>query len=539
MNFQTFGEGEAVTKSRKMLVLASALVLGILPTGAAQLVTKPESQPQSMAPLGRGVQVLGTANNLTIVHFQVALRLRNADALTAGNQRHERLTFTQLSGRHLPTRENYNAVLNWLQSGGLTIEKRWKNRLTVNVSGRVATVSRVLHVHFQRIGFEGQTFTSADTAPAIPAALSTVVLSINGLQPHLRAHPMHIIHPLSATSPPLFPAAFLSAYSATGLGNGGKGSTTAIVIDTFPKTSDLTSFWSATGTPAKLGNISFIQTVAGKLPAPSGEESLDVETASGMAPHSKIRVYASRSLSFSNLDTAFQALIDDMQNNVPVDQVSISLGLCETFMSPGQVTTDENLFAVMVSLGASVFVSSGDSGSDECQDGSTVPSYFSTSPNVTSVGGTNLKLRADGSFKSEIGWTGSGGGTSTLFKKPSYQSALTGKKRRVPDVSADADPQTGALVVLNGAQVQIGGTSLAAPIWGGLSALINSSRRAAALPSMGLLNTRVYPLLGTPKFRDIVAGTNGAFTAVAGYDQVTGIGAPVMSKLHPFIVAQP
>jgi kumamolisin len=101
----------------------------------------------------------------------------------------------------------------------------------------------------------------------------------------------------------------------------------------------------------------------------------------------------------------------------------------------------------------------------------------------------------------------------------------------VPDVSLVADPGTGALVVLNGKGVQIGGTSLSAPIWAGFCALINEARQRAGKPFLSFLNPLIYPLMGTASFRDIVSGSNGAYTAGPGYDRVTGIGVPNVTAL--------
>jgi kumamolisin len=109
----------------------------------------------------------------------------------------------------------------------------------------------------------------------------------------------------------------------------------------------------------------------------------------------------------------------------------------------------------------------------------------------------------------------------------------------VPDVSADANPNTGALIILNGAQEQVGGTSLSSPMWAGLMGLVNSARITAGKPTLGLLNGRIYPSVGTNNFRDITSGNNGGYSAGPGYDLVTGIGAPVLSNLLPTLVAQP
>ncbi|HEY1708602.1 MAG TPA: S53 family peptidase [Rhizomicrobium sp.] len=533
-----------MAKFRKMLLLAGAATVAIVSSAAIGAAPSYVPLERSVIPLTKDVKVLGAADSLAVVHFQVALAIRDLDGLTASNQRNIVLTPAELSAKYLPTQENYNALLQWLREAGLSVDKTTKSRLAVQVSGHVAEVTRALKVHFSHIQAEGVDMVSADTAPAIPAKLANIVLSINGLQPQQKAHTMHVIkpllakEPLSSNAPPYFPKAFLTGYAAAGEGKAGVTSTTAIVIDTFPNPLDVNQFWIATGTPQSIGNISLILTFPDLLPLPSGEESMDVETSSSIAPKSKVRVYASTSLAFAKLDTAFEAVADDLIDGVRIDQMSVSIGGCESTVGVGQLNTDESLFAAITALGASIFISSGDSGSDECKNNTAVPSYYSTSPNVTAVGGTSLLLNSNGTWKKEIAWSGSGGGVSTVFARPSYQSAINSNARVVPDVAADADPNTGALVRVNGAYQQIGGTSLSAPIWAGLSALINAKRREEKKHTMGLVNSRVYPLLRTTNFHDITAGNNGAFKATVGYDAVTGIGSPSMAVLFNTLINQ-
>jgi kumamolisin len=135
---------------------------------------------------------------------------------------------------------------------------------------------------------------------------------------------------------------------------------------------------------------------------------------------------------------------------------------------------------------------------------------------------------------SETAWTGSGGGVSSLFARPAWQTGPgvpAGDKRLVPDVSAAADPNTGALVILHGHDNQIGGTSWSAPVWAGICALLNEARVTAGKPAHGYLAPLLYPLAGTDCFRDITSGSNGAYRSAAGYDQVTGLGSPHVGNL--------
>jgi len=519
------------------LVLVAGLTAVLAAGGAA-------SQPgrtlmHSLAPPARGVTVVGEAPASAVIHFQFALPLRDYAGLARSNQAGKTMSYAVLEARHLPTVADYDAVVAWASAAGLTIEATRPDRLTLEVAGSVATLNRALGVHFSSFVFGKESFIAADSEPVLPQALAGRILSINGLQPQIRPHTHHVTIPLSATRPAYYPAAWISGYAATGLGGQGAGATTAIVIDTFPNRSDLTRFWSLTGVHQSLSRITFIRAVPGVLPTPSGEESLDVETASSIAPLSKVRVYASTALAYPKLDTAIQAVITDMQNNISINEVSISIGGCETNLPAGQASTDDNFFSVLSSLGASVFISTGDKGSHECGAGVSEPEFYSTSPNVTAVGGTTLRLNSAGAESAEVGWSGSGGGVSTIFATPSYQSGLSAAKREVPDVAADANPYTGALIIVNGNVQNIGGTSLATPIWAGLMALVNSSRLSAGKSGLGLLNGQLYPLRGSAKFRDITAGNNGGYQAGVGYDMVTGIGAPVMSQLLPALVALP
>jgi kumamolisin len=121
-----------------------------------------------------------------------------------------------------------------------------------------------------------------------------------------------------------------------------------------------------------------------------------------------------------------------------------------------------------------------------------------------------------------------GGGFSAQFPLPAWQASAnikppSGEGRGVPDVSGDADPNTGYEVLVDGEQLVIGGTSAVAPLWSGLIALLNQKIGKA----LGLLQPALY---GLPKsadaFHDIISGSNGAFSAGPGWDAASGLGSP-------------
>jgi kumamolisin len=199
-------------------------------------------------------------------------------------------------------------------------------------------------------------------------------------------------------------------------------------------------------------------------------------------------------------------------------------------------------------MGVNVFVSSGDAGSNPGSDGHTAngplqAEYAASDAAVVAVGGTSLRLApGDGAVAEEDGWPGTGGGDSIFFSRPAWQKGKgvpTGSKRSVPDMSAAADPNEGAFLVLHGQPIGIGGTSWSAPVWAGFCALINEARQKAGLPSLPYLNPLIYPLNGTGCFRDITAGSNGEFKAGAGYDRVTGLGAPDIKQLIAALTQPP
>jgi kumamolisin len=418
---------------------------------------------------------------------------------------------------------------------------------------------------------DGVTYTSARNAPSLPSEASSGVRAIIGLQPfrHMNRHDRKVAirggnrasrtlpgvsaHAAVAgpstniaNAPPYLVQEILKAYNADGLGVNGAGEKIAILIDTFPTDSDLQGFWAQNGLSVTLSQIEEINVKGGQLPGQEGEETLDVEWASGIAPGAVVRVYASGSLQFVDLDLALDNLIADLPTQPAIHQLSISLGLGETFLGgpQGEVATQHQKFLQLAAAGVNVFVSSGDAGShpDNTGHNPTGPlqaEYESSDPVVIGVGGTSLTLNNSGNVTSETGWPAGGGGISTFFDRPAWQTGPgvpAGAKRLVPDVSLVADPQTGALIFFQGQVQQIGGTSWSAPTWAGFCALMNSARSQAGKQPLGFLNPMIYPLIGTSSFRDITVGTNDngphkQYDAGRGYDLVTGIGVPNIQAL--------
>jgi kumamolisin len=493
-------------------------------------------------------RTLTPSENSETMDFEVALQIRNFPELQQRLGRGELVASAEMAEKYYPLETDYQAVADWLTSQGLTITLTDPNRLAIFASGAVWQASQAFQVTFARVLFENAEYTSAISAPGVPAALAPVILGINGLQPHIHAHKhaqLQLMQPASSPSvaPPFLPSEIKHAYNADGLSQTGAGQKIGIVIDTFPATSDLTTFWSDCGISQSLGNIEFIQVVSGTLPAPSGEETLDVEWSSAIAAGAKVRVYATKDLSTVHIDQAYARIVSDLPSQPALRQVSLSYGLGETYTTASQVQTDDNYFAELASAGVTVFVSSGDGGSSPGPSGQdhSGPIQVETpasDPNVTAVGGTTLNVDSGtGNVTSESAWFDGGGGISIYFNRPGWQTGTgvpSGSTRLVPDVASVADPNTGGFLIFGGSEYIVGGTSWSAPTWAGFGALINQARANAGMGSLGLLGPRIYPLLGSANFRDITSGSNGSggvYNAGVGYDLCTGTGVPNVANL--------
>lgn len=503
------------------------------------------------------------------VHFSLAFP-SNAEAdLEAKIAKGQTVSSSELS-QYGANQADIDKLVSWLKMQGFEIVQVSPASGSVYARASVGQIQQSLEVNMVRVTKDGVTYTAAQNAPSLPDDVGQGVQAIIGLQPFRRAHKQSrmmapsrigdraklaaasrkdaraasafgaVAASTSSFTPPYMVSDILIAYNAMGLSVTGKGQTIAILIDTFPADSDLQAFWQANGLSITMDQIEKVNVSGGALPPAEGEETLDASWASGIAPGAKIRIYASGSLSFVDLDLALDQILADLPQRPDIRQLSISLGLGETFMAADEVNTQHQKFLRMAAAGVNVFVSSGDAGSNPDATGhSTGPTpqaeYESSDSAVIGVGGTSLTMASDGSVQDEEGWVGSGGGKSIFFTpRPSWQMGRgvpNGNERLVPDVSVAADPNTGAFLVFQGSPTQIGGTSWAAPVWAGISALINEARVTAGKDALPYLNPLIYPLMGTSCFRDIAAGSNGAFTANPGYDLVTGIGVPSVNDL--------
>jgi kumamolisin len=486
--------------------------------------------------------------------FQLGLPADKTADLEARVARGETLSPAELRADYSPTPAASKQLADWLKGQGFTVSQVSADGAAVYADGDVDAIEKALAVTMTRVTVDGMTYTAASTAPSLPADIGAEVHAIVGLQPFRRAnkHSRKLrrvargrtggVAAAAGAKPDGFLVAdILRAYEADRLGLTGKGQTIAILIDTAPAQADLEAFWRRNQFAEPFPSVEIVNVQGGQLPPREGEETLDAEWSSGIAPGARVRIYAAGALAFVDLDRALDRIIDDCAATPSLRQVSISLGLGELYFggADGEIRTQHQKFLRLAAMGVNVFVSSGDAGSNPGPDGHTANGatqveYESSDPCVVGVGGTSLFLDGAGAVKAEVGWTSGGGGVSAYFDRPVWQKGEgvpAGTKRLAPDVSLVADPNTGVFVVLDGREMVYGGTSLSAPVWAGFCALLNEARANKGLPALAFLNPQLYPLLGPAAFRDIEEGSNGQYQAGKGYDLVTGLGVPRMSGL--------
>lgn len=299
------------------------------------------------------------------------------------------------------------------------------------------------------------------------------------------------------------------------------------------------------------------------------EVALDQESLLSTAPRAHQRAFFAPNTD-AGFAAAFTQVLDDALaskhahngGDRHIAALSVSWGGCESSVGTSLRAAVNNTLKSIVAAGVTVFASSGDGGAYDCQSsflgglfggGGSGPAvdFPAASPYVIGVGGTTLtstrRAANNGGNWHESAWSctsasdcngslltsgrgGSGGGVSTVFAKPGYQSSIAGGMRMVPDIAADADPGTGFVLYTSqeGGTFQVGGTSLAAPVSAALFTNMLASRGLAH--GIGDIHGRLYTAPRSA-FRDVTSGTNGEYSAGRGYDKVTGLGSPLWPAL--------
>ena len=395
---------------------------------------------------------------------------------------------------------------------------------------------------------------------------------LGGLSPNdiKYAYSLDTITPLYGSSAPVPTAALNGSGQNIGLFelDGFAAADIAQYTGTFALPTPLTGATAAV-TPILLGGFSGTPlSVEGQ-----SEVTLDIDMILALAPAATgVYVYEDDGTVDSSAPiTIFTRMVNDLNpdgSKKPLLQViSCSWGIAEQLETPANLQGENMLFQQMAAQGQSLFCASGDYGAYDLYDPTlpvlTAPAVDnpSSQPFATGVGGTTLSyvkpgaapvtgVITPGAYVGETAWSagtagvdpeGSGGGVSTIWPKPSYQFGVGASptRRDVPDVSLNADPNTGYSIFVGGAAEVVGGTSAAAPLWAAYTALVNQQRTLNGLGSVGFINPLIYPIGASSSysadFHDIVSGTNLFYQAGAGYDDATGygsfIGAPLLAAL--------
>ena len=347
--------------------------------------------------------------------------------------------------------------------------------------------------------------------------------------------------PAAPTAVPLTAPQVASLYNFPA-GTDGTGQTIAIIeLGGGYTQSDLDMYFSGLGLATPSVTAVGVDGGSNSPGQPSdGEVELDIQVAGAVAPKAAQLVYFA-----ANTDQGFiNAIAQAVHTTPPPIVVSISWGQSEDQWSEQSRNSMDSVFADAAALGVTVTVAAGDNGSsDDPNSTSGVHVDFpASSPHVLACGGTQLIGNlSTNTITSEVVWNelannegAGGGGVSDVFPLPSWQANVgvptiaggTSTGRGVPDVAGNADPVTGYLVVVDGKQQPIGGTSAVAPLWAGLIARLAQGTGK----KFGLLQPLIYGGVtagaAAQGFNDITEGNNGAYSAGPGWDATTGLGSP-------------
>jgi kumamolisin len=538
----------------------------------AAIVSAATTQVLAQSPMTRHVhqsvfdgkaQPIGRLPEAQSMQLDLVLPLRDPEGLDsflselydpASPSYRQFLTPAEFTTRFGPTQADYDAVVRFAQTNGLTVVGGSRDGMEVQVKGPVSAIENALHITMRTYQHptENRTFYGPSREPSVD--LPFQLWHISGLdnysipKPRLSkrsdyaaAHGVDaeavVSHATTGSGPS---ASFLGSdmraayYGGTALT--GAGQNLGLLEYYGTNLADLTTYYNNVGqtntVPVTLlstdgTSTSCVYTRAGGY-CDDTEQNLDITQALGMAPG-----LASLVVYVGSTDTA---IISAMTTHSPLPT---TIG-CSWGWSPVDPTTLDPYFKKMAAQGQNFFAASGDY-STWTKTGNSA-AWPADDPYVVSVGGTDLvTTSAGGAWKSETAWSSSGGGISPdSIAIPSWQQ-LSGvinstnkgstTLRNGPDVSANSNwsfytcsDQTTCLANT------YGGTSFAAPMWAGYIALVNQQLATNGQSPIGFINPTIYAQnvtsAYTTDFHDITSGTSGSYSATTGFDLVTGWGSP-------------
>ena len=465
---------------------------------------------------------------------------------------HQFLTVAQFTAKFGPSQADYDSVVAYAKTNGLTVTGGSLDAMDVQVRGPVSAVEKAFNVKMQRYPREGGngTYFAPDREPSTNLAVK--LWHVSGLDNYSVPHALvqsrtayaaaHGIPPESlvkhATTGSGPSSAFLGSdmraayYGGTALTGAGQNLGLFEFLGT--DLADLTTYYKNVGQTNKVP-ITLLSTDGTSTSCTDNraggdcddtEQTLDMTQALGMAPG-----LASLVVYIGSTDTA---IISAMTSHNPLPT---TIG-CSWGWTPADPTTLDPFFERMAAQGQNFFAASGDDSTWSKRN----EAWPADDANIVSVGGTDLVTAgAAGPWSAETAWVDSGGGISPdKIAIPSYQklsgvinSSNKGSTtlRNGPDVSANANftfytcaNQKACLAN------EFGGTSFAAPMWAGFIALVNQQLVSQGKSTIGFLNPTIYSQNVTSAystdFHDITSGKSGSFSATTGYDLVTGWGSP-------------
>jgi kumamolisin len=452
-----------------------------------------------------------------------------------------RLSREEYAAAHGATDADVEAVTTFATQHGLTVGDVDRARRSIELSGTAGAMADAFGASLADYrAMTGVRFHAPEGGLSVPTELDGIVTGIFGLDERPQAQPY--FRPRDEASAQYTPPQVATAYDFPS-GLTGSGQSVAIIeLGGGYRQSDLDAYFGKLGIPVpSVGSVSVLnaQNDPGKPNGPDGEVMLDIEVLGAVAPGASIVVYFAPNTDQGFIDAVSTAVHD--ARNVP-SVVSISWGGPESTWALQAMQQMEQIFQAAAAMGVTVTVAAGDNGSsDGVTDGKAHVDFPASAPHALGCGGTRLVLD-NGQISSETVWNDApgsdagGGGISDVFPIPDYQQNANippsanpnhNVGRGVPDICADADPDTGYEVEVDGETMTIGGTSAVAPLWAALVALLNQSLGQP----VGFLQPFLYSPAGTAALHDITSGTNGAYSAQPGWDACTGLGSPDGAKI--------
>ncbi|MER5514348.1 S53 family peptidase [Streptomyces sp. NPDC002763] len=442
------------------------------------------------------------------------------------------LTKRQFAARFGRTDAEVNKLRDYLRSQGVTVGKVHSGNLLVDASGTAAQLQKAFGTRLStwKDAASGRAFYANDSAPTLPSSLASLVSDVAGLNNRVQLHHQATPHAVSPHDGPgggYTPAQLKGGYNVSSTYTGSGQKIALLEFDGFQQ-SNITKYDTNYSLGSPTPTVSKVDGGSGSLGDGQVEVELDIEVLHAIAPKANVTVFEGPNSDAGEVDT-YQAIVD---SGIPT--TSISWGAAESARTTSNINAVDAVFKAGAAEGLGFYAASGDDGSDDAGDGGTSVDYPASDPYVTGVGGTKLTVTSANAFSKEVAWSGGGGGKSSVFKIPSWQTAVQksagGGYRQVPDVSAHANPSPGVSIYSQGSWSSVGGTSAAAPEWAAFAALYNQQAAAKGKANLGFANPALYTASGTG-FHDITSGSNGAYSAASGWDFTTGWGSYNASTL--------